>query len=148
MDRELAGRVARGLIGGSCALDQALAKAVQEGSTLAELPAYRRATGLIMGGAYWVLAPVWQEYPELDPAQGNDPLGLGLAALPEFITPVTFRALVEAFREKLTATAPIVREALPVDARPGFDRRIHDVLDDVGRAEQLIAQAAASPDTP
>src|SRR6266481_901428 len=44
----------------------------------AECAEYKRAVGRVMGDAYCLLQPVWDEHPELDPGSRSnvDPLGL------------------------------------------------------------------------
>jgi hypothetical protein len=45
---------------------------------LSECTEYKRAVGRVMGSAYCLLQPIWDEHPDLDPGRGSntDPLRL------------------------------------------------------------------------
>jgi hypothetical protein len=77
MQREAAYELARSLIGATTILDYLLARvsAWQDDNAF---QASRRAVAHVMGNAYFLLRPIWGEYPDLDPGAGGNRLRLPL----------------------------------------------------------------------
>jgi hypothetical protein len=70
----------------------ALGYLVTRGSVWSTLPncnECKRAIGGVMGSAYLLLQPIWDEHPSLDPGSGfnSDPLDLGAGPKPPETTP-------------------------------------------------------------
>ena len=145
MQRETAFDLGRSLIGVVTLLDYLLGR----GSAWNDPAVFRRcrnATAHVMGNAYFFLRPIWAEHPDLDPAQGDNPLQLPLdSTLPP--DPFSSEEAIPVLR-RVNVLVPRLVAQLSEDE--GYRARVHEIRTD---AEELlrsvkIAEDAFRPEPP
>jgi hypothetical protein len=97
----------------------------------ARLKRGKRAVGQVMGSAYYLLVPVWQAFPSLDPGRVSDPFGLNARTNSLQDSPEDLRALLNDLETAAHEAVPMLEEHLPAshdhfrDALAELDGALH-----------------------
>jgi hypothetical protein len=126
---EQARQVARAVIGPAGLLGHLVGRG-RWWPTDSSLRAGKIAIGQTMAAAYELLVPLWRLYPQLDPAQRRDALGLARREVVAKDSPTDLSALLEQLKAAVTEALPALVAAFPAE---------QDLL--AGRAAQVCSAA-------
>ena len=146
MDEATARAVARDIIG-PCGLLGYLVGTGEWWPTDGSLKRCKRAIGQVMGSAYHLLGPVWQQHPQLDPGQAPDALGLAGPGTSLQDKPDDLQSLLQDLEHAVSRALPVLEEQIP-SARDHFRLAAGEVLDSVLQARQALAQQVPKGDSP
>jgi len=110
---------------------------------LEECGEYKRAIGGVLGNAYCLLQPIWDEHPDLDPGarDNHDPLGLNAEPMPSETSPSGLVLYVEATLGAARVAVSRMLEDASISRHKNFiETSAQDLGEAVASAKEILMQ--------
>ena len=140
MNRPAALELARTLLQASRALGYLVTRG-PEWPPLEQCGEYKRAIGGVLGNAYCLLQPIWDEHPDLDPgAHGNtDPLGLDAEPMPPETSPAGLLPYIDSTELAANLAVDRMLEDASISRHKGFiEASAQDLKEAIASAKQTL----------
>jgi hypothetical protein len=102
---------------------------------------YKRAVGGVLGNAYCLLQPIWDEHPDLDPgAHDNaDPVGLDTEPMPPETSPAGLLPYIDATERAANLAVNRMLEDASISRHKGFiEASAQDLRETIASAKQTL----------
>jgi hypothetical protein len=114
---------------------------------MAECGEYKRAVGLVMGNAYRLLQPLWDEHPDLDPGSelNRDPVGSRNLEHPPETSPAGLLPYLEHVEEAVDPVMTcMLADALIATHRTFITDSAKQLQEAIGKAKKMFASRKQS----